>query len=385
MQIIGVYELSLKIKIILETHFKNINVKGEICQLSRSTRGHTYINLSEKDSIISGVLWKGVRIPKEVSEGVEVICVGRITTYQSRYQISIQEIVKSGNGELAAILRERKNRLAKEGLFDQENKQELPKFPSRVGVITSPTGAVIHDIKQRIAERCPINIVIWPTLVQGDEAPGQIARAIKGLNQLEDAPQIIIIARGGGSTEDLWTFNEEEILKAVHESRIPIISAIGHETDTTLIDLVADVRAPTPSAAAEIAVPNIHEISISINSLRIRLENKKQHIISSKEQHLRNIKIPHPKRLIDLYTQKLTHYKKLYDLLVLEFLNKKTSKLNETAKTIDLIQKGFAVLFNNNGERISPTDNIEDLGLISVAWGNIIKKAKLENNEKKSL
>jgi exodeoxyribonuclease VII large subunit len=236
-------------------------------------------------------MWKGSisKINLELEEGMEVIVTGRLTTFsgQSKYQIIIEHVVPAGAGALMAMLEKRKKKLSEEGLFDIINKKPIPYLPTHIGVITSPTGAVIKDIMHRLNDRFPSRVTIWPVVVQGENCAQQVASAISGFNQLNDTPDLIIVARGGGSLEDLWGFNEEIVVRATFSSNIPIISAVGHETDTTLIDYASDVRAPTPTAAAEMAVPVREELFVALSSLENRkkkslllfLQNKKQRIL----------------------------------------------------------------------------------------------------------
>jgi exodeoxyribonuclease VII large subunit len=249
---------------ILEGNFERIRVRGEVSRPNYHTSGHLYFTLKDEDAVLDGVCWRGNvgRRGLSLEEGMEVVCTGRVSSYarSSRYQIVIESVELAGEGALLKLLEDRRRKLAKEGLFDDDRKQELPFLPDIIGVVTSPTGAVIRDILHRLADRFPRRVILWPVKVQGDGAAEEIAAAIDGFNGLESGadvprPDLLIVARGGGSLEDLWAFNEEVVVRAAATSRIPLISAVGHETDTTLIDFAADLRAPTPSAAAEMAVP----------------------------------------------------------------------------------------------------------------------------------
>ena len=287
----SVSEISSGIKKLIETEFDHVRVKGELGRVSKPASGHVYMDLKDDRASLACVMWKGSisKINIELEEGMEVIVTGRLTTFsgQSKYQIIAEHVVPAGAGALMAMLEERKKKLNEEGLFDLKNKKPIPYLPTHIGVITSPTGAVIKDIMHRLNDRFPSRVTIWPVVVQGENCAHQVASAISGFNQLNDAPDLIIVARGGGSLEDLWGFNEEIVVRATFSSKIPIISAIGHETDTTLIDYASDVRAPTPTAAAEMAVPVREELSIALSSLENRkekslfliLENKKQRIL----------------------------------------------------------------------------------------------------------
>ena len=274
-----VSELSIAIKNIIEDNFEYVKVRGEIGRVSTPSSGHIYLDIKDENAVISGVIWK-TKTPHLTilpEEGLEVICTGKITTYQdqSRYQIIIDNMEPAGVGALMALLEKRKEKLSKEGVFSKEYKKDIPYLPQSIGVITSPTGAVIRDILHRIEDRFPTQILIWPVRVQGEFCAEEVINAIEGFHLLSQSdisePEVIIIARGGGSIEDLWGFNDETLVRKVFSSSIPIISAIGHETDTTLIDLVADLRAPTPTAAAEMAVPVKSELHSNLNDIGKRV------------------------------------------------------------------------------------------------------------------
>jgi exodeoxyribonuclease VII large subunit len=259
-----VSELSFALKREIETAFPRVRVRGEISQPSFPRSGHCYFRLKDENAVLDGVCWKTTipRLGLKIEEGMEVIATGKLTTYagSSRYQIIIDRVELAGEGALLKLLEDRRKRLQAEGLFDLDRKRPLPFLPVVVGVVTSPSGAVIRDILHRLADRFPRHVLVWPVAVQGDKAAAEVAAAIAGFNRLPGLgpvprPDILIVARGGGSLEDLWAFNEEIVVRAAAASTIPLISAVGHETDTTLIDFVSDRRAPTPSAAAEMAVP----------------------------------------------------------------------------------------------------------------------------------
>jgi exodeoxyribonuclease VII large subunit len=261
---LSVSELSNQVKRTVETSFDRVRVRGEVSRPSFAASGHVYLTLKDDKAVLDGVVWRGnaQRLSVRPEEGMEVICTGKITTYpgRSKYQIVIEQMELAGEGALLKLLEDRRRKLAGEGLFDEDRKRPLPFLPTVIGVVTSPTGAVIRDILHRLTDRFPVHVLVAPVLVQGENAKTQIAAAIEGFNALPDdgpvpRPDLLIVARGGGSLEDLWAFNEEEVARAAAASRIPLISAVGHETDTTLIDFVSDRRAPTPTAAAEIAVP----------------------------------------------------------------------------------------------------------------------------------
>ena len=265
----SVTELSSALKSTIEENFGYVRIKGELSGINNHTSGHIYLTLKDENAVINGIIWRSsvAKLKIRPEEGLEVICSGKISIGynpgrypgRSNYQITIDSMKPAGVGVLMAILEERKKKLKKEGLFEDARKKVIPKYPSTIGVITSPTGAVLQDIKHRISDRFPCNVILWPVPVQGNDAAVMIENAILGFNNLENTkipkPDIIILARGGGSIEDLWCFNEEQVVRAVYDSKIPLISAVGHETDTTLVDYASDKRAPTPTAAAEIATP----------------------------------------------------------------------------------------------------------------------------------
>jgi len=258
----SVSELSLALKRTVETAFGQVRVRGEISGFKRAASGHRYFALKDDKAVLDAVCWRGTGLGTEPEDGLEVICTGRLTTYpgRSRYQIVVEEMELAGEGALLKLLEARRKKLDGEGLFAAERKKPLPYLPERIGVVTSPTGAVIQDILHRLNDRFPRPVLLWPVRVQGEDAAAEIAAAIEGFNRLKTGgkiprPDVLIVARGGGSLEDLWAFNEENVVRAAAASDIPLISAVGHETDTTLIDFAADRRAPTPTAAAEMAVP----------------------------------------------------------------------------------------------------------------------------------
>ncbi|MCU0882627.1 MAG: exodeoxyribonuclease VII large subunit [Hyphomonadaceae bacterium] len=260
----SVSEVSGAIKRTLEDRFGLIRVRGELGRVTRAASGHLYADLKDAGAVLSGVMWKGsaARLSFRPEEGMEVIATGRVSTFAgtSKYQMIMERLEPAGVGALLAQLEDRRKRLLAEGLFDEARKRALPYLPAVIGVVTSPTGAVIRDILHRLGERFPVHVLVWPVLVQGEKAATQVSAAITGFNALAPGgpvprPDLLIVARGGGSIEDLWAFNEEVVVRAAAASTIPLISAVGHETDTTLIDFASDLRAPTPTAAAEKAVP----------------------------------------------------------------------------------------------------------------------------------
>ena len=279
--ILSVSELSLAIKTKIEKDFSSLKLQGEVSGLKRHSSGHIYLSLKDNDSVINAICWRGTRLSFQLEEGMEVVVKGRVTSYpaRSQYQFIIEEASIAGEGALLKLLNERKKLFSSLGYFN--NKRNLPKFPKIIGIVTSKTGAVLQDMRHRLEDRYPFcNVLVWSVNVQGSGAAEQVASAIRGFNFMTDKhPDILIVARGGGSIEDLWPFNEEIVVKAVFESRIPVISAIGHETDTTLIDYAADLRAPTPTAAIELATPVLSEVKSQLSDNSLKLNNFMQRMI----------------------------------------------------------------------------------------------------------
>ncbi len=419
-----VSEFNKAFKEIIENNFNYVRIKGEISEIKTATKGQTYLTLKDQDSILSGVIWeqkkKYLDIVPEL--GVEIIATGRITTwsrFKTTYQIDIDTIEIAGEGALLKLIEERKKRLQTEGYFDKNKKILLPYLPSRIGIITSPTGSVVHDIINRVNDRFPMPLDIWPVSVQGSDAVSSISNAIIGFNKMtKNKPDVIIIARGGGSTEDLMPFNDEKLAIMVFDSKIPIVSAIGHETDTTIIDLVSDLRASTPTAAAEIIVPVKNEIQIQIKNLQFQLDKKIKSQFETTKYKLDylNRLLKAPNFIINLYNDKISQsIEKLYksiknkiNLLNLSLLNignsinapdnnlrikkiqiKELSKnleknLNEKYYTNNLNLKSHIRLLNSN----SISKNLKKGYAILMNKKNIIKSVKnikVNNNAKAKL
>ncbi|NOZ66583.1 MAG: exodeoxyribonuclease VII large subunit [Alphaproteobacteria bacterium] len=312
----SVTELSMALKRTVEDTYGYVRLRGEVSGLKRAASGHVYLTLKDDKAVLDGIMWKGVagRLSFQPEDGLEVICTGKLTTYpgRSKYQIVIERMEVAGAGALMALLEERKKKLAAEGLFEASRKKAIPYLPQVIGVITSPTGAVIRDILHRLSDRFPRRVLVWPVLVQGDGAAEQIAGAIRGFNALDGSgdlprPDLLIVARGGGSLEDLWSFNEEAVIRAVADSDIPLISAVGHETDTTLIDYASDLRAPTPTAAAEQAVPVRADLIYTVQDLDSRLNLSLRRLLADKAQRLEGLGrgLPKPSDILALSRQRL--------------------------------------------------------------------------------
>jgi exodeoxyribonuclease VII large subunit len=312
----SVSEIAAAVKQTVEDNFGYVRVRGEVSGFMAARSGHMYFSLKDDRAVIDSVVWRGStgKLRFQPEDGLEVICTGKLSTYapRSRYQLVVEAMEPAGVGALMALLEERRQKLSAEGLFAPERKRALPYLPQVIGVVTSPTGAVIRDILHRLRERFPSRVLVWPVLVQGKGAAEQVAAAIRGFNALDGTsavprPDLLIVARGGGSIEDLWAFNEEIVARAVAESEIPLISAVGHETDTTLIDFLSDRRAPTPTAAAEIAVPVRAELVAGNQDLGRRLGLAKQRLLAGRRRDLDGLArgLRGPRELLALARQRL--------------------------------------------------------------------------------
>ena len=331
-KVIGVSQLSTAIRLNLEKQFHELEVRGEVSGFMVAASGHAYFTLKEGRDILACICWNGVRknFMEQPKEGAEVICKGSITAYsgQSKYQMIVNNVQYHGEGSLMALLNKRKQMLLKEGVFDNIHKKQLPKFPKIIGVVTSESGAVIRDIIHRIRDRFPTNIVLYPTPVQGNKAAESITQGIEYFNLCKKhQPDVIIVARGGGSIEDLWPFNELNVVYATYNSKIPVISAIGHETDFTLIDFAADVRAPTPTAAAELSVPDRRNLQTTLSATEERIHN------------ITNAKILHIQEKLN-YSYKAISNPQFYILNLLDYISGKFNTLREMSKKV-VIQKQY--------------------------------------------
>ena len=391
----SVTEISKSIKQVLDNTFGYVRVRGEISGLKQAASGHVYLNLKDESAIINGIIWKSnvSRLSFQPHDGLEVICKGRLTTgYSDRYpgrsdySIHIDSLMPAGEGALMALLEQRKKKFAASGLFDQIHKKQIPEYPHRIGVITSPTGAVIQDILHRIEERYPLNVILWPVPVQGDDSSELITQAIRGFNNndIEESikPDVIIVARGGGSIEDLWAFNEENIVKAVFESKVPIISAIGHETDTTLIDLVSDLRAPTPTAAAEFVTPVKSELYEVVRKVQKELDQNIEFSIDEKKQHFKLVdhKLPANLKLFinTLNSNFLTISSRLNTKILREQLKSKIDTLNNYSNRIHISSKQYI------SSRIEKINSVSKL-IESLSYKSVINRgyAVIRNSNKK--
>ena len=341
----SVGEFSHVIKKLVETNFSYVRIRGEISRPSFPGSGHVYFTLKDADGTIAAIIWKYTipRLSVKPEEGMEVICTGKITTFagQSKYQIIVDNMEVAGEGALLKMLEDRRKKLLAEGLFNPEHKKPIPYLPEIIAVITSPSGAVIKDILHRLSDRFPSHVYIWPVAVQGEGSAKQVSNAIDQLNQLSKEtnvkrPDLIIVARGGGSLEDLWSFNEEIVVRSVFNSTIPIISAVGHETDTTLIDFVSDLRAPTPTGAAEKSVPVRDELKARVGELGLRIHSSFLSKVNNNRDHLRNLVrlLGKPDKILDNKSQKLDYtFRDLENLFQNIFVDQK-NKISQFAQRL---------------------------------------------------
>lgn len=338
----SVSEISQALKRTVEDAFGYVRVRGEISQLKRPASGHVYFRLKDESAVLEAIIWRGQaqRLQLRPEDGMEVICTGRLSTFPgaSRYQLLVERMELSGEGALLKLLEERKRRLTAEGLFAAERKRPLPYLPDVIGVVTSPTGAVIRDILHRLADRFPRHVLVWPVAVQGEQAAGQVAAAIAGFNALPATgsvprPDVLIVARGGGSLEDLMAFNEETVVRAAAASRIPLISAVGHETDTTLIDLAADRRAPTPTAAAELAVPVRADLTAQLLETERRLYGAGLRLLTERRSHIQGLArgLGDPRSLLETAAQRLDDRTERLALAAEGLLGRWRTRLSEAA------------------------------------------------------
>ena len=349
----SVTELSTALKNTIEDKFGYVRIKGELSGINNHSSGHIYLTLKDENAVINGIIWRSsvAKLKIRPEEGLEVICTGKISTGynpgryagRSNYQITIDTMKPAGVGALMAILEERKEKLKSEGLFEIHHKKSIPKYPSTIGVITSPTGAVLQDIKHRVSERFPCNIILWPVPVQGNDAAELIENAIRGFNKIDKTskiskPEVLILARGGGSIEDLWCFNEERIVRAVFDSSIPLISAVGHETDTTLVDYVSDIRAPTPTAAAEIATPSKDILFTELNENENRLNYSVKNLVNIARERILNIQklFPDHKELFNLKLNELNNLKQRLPSSLKIFIQKEISNFQNSGSKLNL-------------------------------------------------
>ncbi|MDC0228031.1 exodeoxyribonuclease VII large subunit [Alphaproteobacteria bacterium] len=434
----SVGEFSHVIKKLVETNFSYVRIRGEISRPSFPGSGHVYFTLKDADGTIAAIIWKYTlpRLSIRPEEGMEVVCTGKITTFagQSKYQIIVDSMEVAGEGALLKMLEDRRKKLLAEGFFKQEHKKAIPYLPQIIGVITSPSGAVIKDILHRLSDRFPSHVYLWPVAVQGQGSAEQIANAIDKFNEFTNEtnikkPDLLIVARGGGSLEDLWSFNEEIVVRAVFNSLIPVISAVGHETDTTLIDFVSDLRAPTPTGAAEKSVPVRDELIARIGELNLRLKTSFSNKLNNNKDRLNNLirLLGKPDQIFDNKNQKLDliyrDIENLFNNIFVEQKNKitqyvqrlippkvlisnldskqqllntkfknyleniltnKETKLNSLIQLLEassfnrVLDRGFALIMNNDGKAIKLSGEAPKNANVKIQFADEIRSAQLD-------
>lgn len=338
--IFSVSDASALLKKVVETAFPEIRIRGELSQITRATSGHMYMTIKDENAAINAIIWRGTPVNFKLEEGSEVIITGRFTTYPARsnYQIIINSIELAGVGAILKMLEMRKQKLAAEGLFDQSKKKPLPRFPQTIGVVTSPTGAAFQDIQNRLRERFPVHILLYPATVQGTTAAAEVVAGIEYFNRMNNV-DVIIVARGGGALEDLLPFSEEIVVRAAAASHIPLISGVGHEPDWMLIDFAADVRAPTPTGAAEMVVPTKISLIQEIDNLSHRLNTAFTTQIINHKRNINNINIKSPKQILMEQMQRLDDIGRTMNIIII-------NKIQYAHQRIELISRFPTILEN---------------------------------------
>ena len=365
--IFSVSDASALLKGVVETAFPRIKIRGELSQITRATSGHMYMTIKDSGAAISMIVWRGTPVAFKLEEGMEVIVTGRFTTYPARsnYQIVVNEIEMAGVGAILKMLEERKQKLAAEGLFDASRKKPLPRLPRTIGVVTSPTGAAFQDIQNRLRERFPVHVLLYPATVQGETAAAEITAGIEYFNRMNNV-DVIIVARGGGALEDLLPFYEEIVVRAAAASHIPLISGVGHEPDWMLIDFAADVRAPTPTGAAEMVVPTKLVLTQEIDNFWHHISNAFLTRIGNVKQRIESIVIKSPHQMVMEQTQRLDDITRTLGIII-------DAKMAATKHKMDIVSQMPNVLTNKLN---SLTQQIEHTGkmLESLSYKNVLNR-----------
>lgn len=365
--IFSVSDASALLKNVVETAFPRIKIRGELSQITRATSGHIYMTIKDSGAAISVIVWRGTPIAFKLEEGMEVILTGRFTTYPARsnYQIVASEIEMAGVGAILKMLEERKQKLAREGLFDESRKKPLPRLPQTIGVVTSPTGAAFQDIQNRLRERFPVKVLLYPATVQGITAAAEVAAGIEYFNKMNNV-DVIIVARGGGSLEDLLPFSEEIVVRAAAASHIPLISGVGHEPDWMLIDFAADYRAPTPTGAAEAVVPTKLALLQELDNMWVRLSGNFTTRLINAKQRIEAINVKSPKQVLMEYSQRLDDLGRTINLIL-------NAKITGARQKMDLVS-GMPNILQNR--MLALGQSVEHLGqmLGSLSYKSVLAR-----------
>ena len=343
--IFSVSDASALLKGVVETAFPRIRIRGELSQITRATSGHMYMTIKDSGAAIQMIIWRGTPVAIKLEEGMEVIVTGRFTTYPARsnYQIVVNEIEMAGVGAILKMLEMRKQKLAAEGLFDESRKKTLPRLPQTIGVVTSPTGAAFQDIQNRLRERFPVRVLLYPATVQGDTAAAEVAAGIEYFNRMNNV-DVIIVARGGGALEDLLPFSEEIVVRATAASHIPLISGVGHEPDWMLIDYAADVRAPTPTGAAEMVVPTKLALSQEIDNFWHHISNAFIMRLKNAKQHIDAITLKSPRQIIMEQAQHVDDVSRTLDILMSTKMQNAHQKIANMSSFGNILQPRMSAL-----------------------------------------
>lgn len=377
--VFSVTDASALLKNVVETAFPRIRVRGELSQITRATSGHMYMTIKDAGAAISVIIWRGTPVPFKLEDGLEVIITGRFTTYPARsnYQIIVSEIEMAGVGAILKMLEERKRKLAAEGLFDQARKKPLPHLPQRIGVVTSPTGAAFQDIQNRLRERFPVTVVLYPATVQGTTAAAEVAAGIEYFNRAKNV-DVIIVARGGGALEDLLPFSEEIVVRAAAASEIPLISGVGHEPDWMLIDYAADVRAPTPTGAAEMVVPTKLSLIQELDNLWHRLSNNFTTRLANARARMESIVVKNPKQLVMEQQQRLDDISRTLNVIINGKIVAARGRMDAVAAFPNILQNKMMVM----------TQGLNHLGqmLNSLSYKSVLSRGyAIVRDEKKQI
>ena len=365
--VFSVSDASALLKNVVETAFPRIRIRGELSQITRASSGHMYMTIKDAGAAISVIIWRGTPVPFKLEDGIEVVVTGRFTTYPARsnYQIIVSEIEMAGVGAILKMLEERKRKLAAEGLFDAARKKPLPRLPQRIGVVTSPTGAAFQDIQNRLRERFPVTVVLYPATVQGATAAAEVAAGIEYFNRVKNV-DVIIVARGGGALEDLLPFSEEIVVRAAAASEIPLISGVGHEPDWMLIDFAADVRAPTPTGAAEMVVPTKLSLIQELDNLWHRLSNNFTTRLTNAKNRMESIIIKNPKQMIMERQQRLDDLTRTINIII-------NGKIVTAHQRMDSVST-FVNILQNKMQTLSQSVNHLGQMLNSLSYKNVLTR-----------